>query len=477
VKTWHWVVLGIVLFTIVVVGVWVSLGKKKPDEAQIVPPPPPPGAASRDELTTSLGQARGLDEGVAPTSVKWTRVFVIDDRRVLLTGEAVTEAIGMLTEDAGKTWKSLRADRGGSWTSWAVSLDGSIVLGTGSRDGAPTPQSAQAEGARLLFGTFDGDGLTVATPLFPTLKGPVKGLLQTVSAMPALTGPASAVMVVDEGPRKASLVYGGKPGAEAAPPLKLPAGEKIVPVPYGRPPQMLSIKGRDVMHRPFPVAGAPLDKPEKIPGLTAAPALFAELAAAPRCEMAGWSFQRVLNGTKKPMVFGVSPSRIIQMNLPEAAVPGTGIGCGANHVTVEAVMPKTGAPALWAEQPDVPTILTCDLKGKCPATKNAPFRMWPGAHKREIATAPTSQGTLAVMYAYTGDRWGLYLAQAQDGITWERQRPIGEGTGDRGRIELGALVSLGKRVLLLITADVTGTSRRGWFVMASDDGGTSWELP
>jgi hypothetical protein len=110
--------------------------------------------------------------------------------------------------------------------------------------------------------------------------------------------------------------------------------------------------------------------------------------------------------------------------------------------------------------------------------QNAPFRIWPEQHKRTFVTAATEQGIVAVMSARAGNRWGVYLAQGPgDGAVYERQRIIGEGNGDRGRIELGALVSFGKRALLLLSADVTGTSRRGWFVMVSDDGGTNWAPP
>ena len=89
--------------------------------------------------------------------------------------------------------------------------------------------------------------------------------------------------------------------------------------------------------------------------------------------------------------------------------------------------------------------------GKCVKPTNTPFRLWTTAHKREIVMAPTEDGIIGVMTARAGDRWGVYLAQAGDGTLFERQRVIGEGTVDRGRIELGALVS--------------------------DDGGTSWNPP
>lgn len=449
-------------------------GSKKQDDAPI-PAPPPPGAASRDELSTTLGQARGLDEGLAPSSVKWTRVFVLDDKRAVLTGSVVNETIALFTDDAGKTWKSFRMERD-AWASWSVGLDGSLVVAAGGRDGAPTPQSARVEATRMAFGELDGASLTASTPLFPTVKGPVSGILQTATAIPALLSPGSATLVAEDGPKKLTLLYGGKPGADAMPPLKLPAAEKIVPVPYSRPPLMLSIKGRDLFQRRFPAAGKPLDKPQKVPGIAGSPALLGELSAAPLCETGAWSFQRVTSG-KRQQLLGISPSKIVYFPLPESTPATTAIGCGANRIVVEAVQAKTGVPATWADQPDIPILVTCDLAGKCTTPKNVPFRAWPGQHKREIAMAATDDGTLGVMAATAGERWGLYLAQSPDGTTFERQRIIGEGTTDRGRIDLGALISFGKRAVLLISADVTGTSRRGWFVLVSDDGGTSWNPP
>jgi hypothetical protein len=63
------------------------------------------------------------------------------------------------------------------------------------------------------------------------------------------------------------------------------------------------------------------------------------------------------------------------------------------------------------------------------------------------------------------------------GKLYDVPRVIGEATGERGRIELGALLSFGNRLLMLLQADVTGTSRRGWYVVASDDGGLTWSPP
>jgi len=284
-------------------------------------------------------------------------------------------------------------------------------------------------------------------------------------------------MIIEESPRKHLIVYGGKPGAEAVPPLKLPGAEKIVPVPYGRPPLLLSIRGRDLLQRPFPPPTAPLEKPQRVSGVPATSTLLAELSAPPACETGAWSFQRTLGGNKRVQLLGVSPGKIIQFALPEGTSPTTVIGCGGGHIVVEAVADKTGPPAMQAQQPDLPTLVTCDLAGKCVKPTNSPFRAWTTPHKREIVMASTEDGVVGVMSARAGDRWGVYLAQASDGTLFERQRVIGEGAADRGRIELGALVSFGKRALLLISADVTGTSRRGWFVLVSDDGGTSWNPP
>jgi hypothetical protein len=451
-----------------------SCGKK--DETSGPPPPPPRGAASTDELTTSLGSARGLDEELAPTSTKWRRVFVLDDKRALLAGEVTTETVALFTDDAGKTWRSFRSERD-AWSNWSAGLDGAVVLGLGARDGAPSAAQAQVAATRLRFASLDASSLMAPTPLFPTAKGPVEGLLTNETAIPALLGPGSAALVAEDPPKQPVVLYGGKPGADAASPLKLPKNEKIVPVPYGRPPVMLSIKGKDLYQRPFPAPGKPLDKPQKIPGIASTPTLLAELSAAPMCETGDMSFQ-IIKQNKRLQVIGVSPSKVVTFPLPDATLPATRLGCNGGHVVVEGVDAKTGPPALQAQQPDIPLLLRCDFDGKCSAPKNPAFRVWTEPHHREIVGVPIEAGVVGAMTSHANGRWGLYLAQGEgEASVFERPRPIGEGSGDRGRIELGALLSFGKRAVLLISADVTGTSRRGWFVMVSDDGGTTWGPP
>jgi hypothetical protein len=454
-----------------------SCGQKK-EEPPVIAPAPPQGAASADELTTPLGQAHGLEESLLPSTAVWTRVFVLDEQRALVAGHAATEAVALFTDDAGKTWRSFRRERD-AWSSWGVGADGAIVLGFGSREGAPTPTTAALEAARLTFATFESSStLTSPTPLFPTVKGPVTGLLQMESVGPAVLGADSAAIIAEETSRKTNIFYGGKPGADAMPPVKIPASEKVAPMPYGRPPLLLSLRGGSLVQRPFPAPGKPLEKPQKIAGIASTPTLLAELSAVPACEMGEWTFQRIKQPPRKVQILGISATKgVSSFALPDTAVPTTHVGCGAGKIVVEAVAAKKGPQATWAQQPDLPTLLTCDLTGKCVTPKNAPFRLWPEQHKRDIFTAATEQGVIAALTERAGDRWGLYLAQSADGDTYERPRIIGEGPSDRGRIELGTLFSFGKRAVLLLSADVAGTSKRGWFVMVSDDGGTSWGPP
>ncbi len=449
-----------------------SCGKK--GEETPVPPPPTRGAATSDEFSNGLGQARGLAEELAPTSAKWRRVFALDDKRLILAGDTPDLAIALLTDDGGRTWNAVKGPRD-AWCTWSALIDGSLALGTGARDGAANG-FATIEGGRIALTSIDSPVLTTPTPFFPTPKGPAKGLFAIDSGVLALLAPDSAAIVAEPAPKKPSIFYAGKPGAEAVDQLKLPAGEKFIPVPYGRPPMLLSIKGKDLFQRPFPMAGKPLDKPVKVAGITATPALLGELSAPPACESGAYSFQRIKQG-KRIHLLGVSNEKIVSFPLPEATMPTTKIGCGAGKVVIETIQEKTGVPATWDSQPDIPMLVTCDLAGKCTAPQNPAFRIWPEKHEREIVSAPTQGGTLGVLTAHAGNRWGVYLAQSNEGAIFDRPRVIGEGNGDRGQIEVGAFASLGKRALILISGDVTGTSRRGWFVMVSDDGGVTWNPP
>jgi hypothetical protein len=439
-------------------------GKKKEEEA--VPAGPPPGAASSDELSIGIGQARGLNERLAPTSTKWRRVIVVDEKSAVLVGDIAAEAITLVTSDAGKTWRSLRAVRE-AWSNVSAAIDGTIVVGAGARDGTAAATTSTVEAARVSFGTLDAQELNAPSPLFPDLKGPARGVLVNDSAIPAVLSPDLTALIADESPRHTMVFFGGKPGAEAVPKVPLPPAEKFIPVPFGRPPVLLSTKGRDLLSRPFPLPGKPIEKPQKVAGLVAGKTTGAELAASTACESGAWSFQIVKQAPARLFVVGVSAAKTTVFALPEQTVPTTHLGCGADHVVVEGGDNLTKAPIL----------IRCDLAGKCDIPQNGAFRLWPEPHEHEIISATAEKGVIGVLTARAGERWGLYLGQSPDGGVWERARVIGEGTGDRGRVELGSVVSFGKRVVILVSAGVTGTSRRGWFTIASDDGGANWGVP
>jgi hypothetical protein len=437
-------------------------GKKQEDPVAVAPPP---GAASSDELSIGLGQARGLNDSLAPTSTKWRRTLVINDKSAMIIGDVASEAIALVTSDAGKTWRSIRAERD-TWANWGAAPDGTVVLAAGSRDGAASATAGTVQAARVLFATLDAPTLTAPSPLFPDPRGPAKGTVQNDAALPAVLSADLTALLGDEGPRKTSIFFGGKPGADAAPKTSLPSAEKFIAVPFGRPPVLASTRGKDLLVRPFPQPAKPLDKPQKVAGVFATKTLGAELSVQPACESNEWSFALVKQPPAKLAIVALSAAKTAAFVLPEPTAPATRVGCGGGRVVVEG-----------SDEQNAPLLITCDLTGKCVAPQNTAFRPWPGEGTREIAAAPAEQGIVGVMSARAGDRWGLYLAQSGDGAVWERQRVIGEGTGDRGRVELGAVLSLGKRLVLLLSAGVTGTSRRGWFVIISDDGGVNWNPP
>jgi hypothetical protein len=458
-----------------------SLGCKKKKEEQPIPAPPPRGAASIDELSTGLGTARGLDVNLAPTSTEWRRVFVLDDKQAILAGDVAGEAVTLMTSDAGKTWRSLRAERD-AWSTWSLGADGTLVLTTGAREQPKfknQPAKAPADAVRLFFAGPDAASLSAPWPLVPPQPPPAEPPPKkqppppksyvTIDAIPAVLAADSAAFVAEEGPRKLSLMYAGPPGSAVLPPVKLPPVERFVPTPYGRPPMLLSIKGRDLLVRPMPAAGKPLDAPQKVANVVATPALLNELSALPVCESEGFSFQRIAQtAPARTALLAISSARTTALPLPANIEKTTRIGCGGGKIVVETIDAKANSP----------TLTICDLEGSCVTPQKPPFRLWPEQHQRDTVATPTALGVAAVMSARAGDRWGLYFAQSvEGGSVYEVSRVIGEGSTDRGKMDLGALISFGKRTLILMSADVTGTSRRGWYVIVSDDGGLTWNPP
>jgi hypothetical protein len=447
---------------------------KKPKEGPI-PPPPPRGAASLDQLSTGLGVAKGLDASLAPPSTRFEHVFVIDDKRAILAGGVPGgEAVALVTEDAGKSWRALRVDRD-AWSTWAFGEQGTFTLALGPKAAAPEA-APPAKGAppplppfHLFFANLEalsfGTASNVEQPPLPRKPDPRVPL---VRPRMAVLGREAAAFVLEPAPRKFAVRYAGAPGVEVPPDEALPKQETFALTPLGRPSRAFSVKGRELLARQWPEPGKPAPTPEKITAVKVTPALVGELSAAPACEVGPVTYQRITQPPAKPHVLAVTGDKTTLVPMPAEAAKDARIGCSESKLIVEA--PDADKQSI--------TLVLCDLTGKCVTPSRPVFRPWIEKHEREIVAAPTEKGAVVVMSARTGGRWGLYHAQSSDGGQfYERARIIGEGTGDRGRIDLGALVSFGKRAVLLISADVTGTSRRGWYVIVSDDGGENWNPP
>jgi len=449
---------------VVAIAATVIVGCKKKEEPESVPPPPAQGGASVDVVATTIGSGLGLPSELAPTSTTWDRVFVIDDKTAIVAGRALDKAIALRTTDGGRSWVSLRA-KAHKWVSWSAGADGSVVLADGNREkgGRVAGALAPIESARLRFAPLEGQ-LSEPAALFPAEDKLNKATVPGGIATPAVLSPELASLLVTEG-RMPVVAYGAPGGQQQPEALKPPRG-RYVSVPYGRPPQLLSVIGAAIAVRPWPRPGEPLAPGSRIPGAVAGAKAVEQLNRGPGCETGPWSLQRLATGPNRASIVGVSADRSFAFPVPGGA--SEQIGCGPEGIVVETLDKDKKHPQL----------VRCALDGKCATPKSLPFEIWPETHERTILTAATKQGVIATLCARTGARWGAYLAQSLDGgATFELPRIIGEGKSERGYFQVGALINLPGRVLILMSADVTGTTKRGWYVLASDDGGSNWGPP
>jgi hypothetical protein len=229
---------------------------------------------------------------------------------------------------------------------------------------------------------------------------------------------------------------------------------------------MLTESRGTIAVQPWPKPGEKIQSGTAVPGLGRVTGAFDQLSSGPGCEFMGWSFSRIASSSSNAWIIGVSPKKSFAFKAPNGEA--TTIGCGEDAVVVE----------VFDSKKEVPQLLRCTFDGKCSTPQSQPFDIWPEKHERSILSTATPQGLVAVMKARSGARWGTYLATSMDGgKTFDLPRVIGEGATDRGFFEIGALIGFKDRVLILLSADVTGTRRRGWYVLASDDGGQSWREP
>jgi hypothetical protein len=441
---------------------------KKDTEPEPIPLPPQPGGASQDIVNTRVGTGLGLGSSIAPTSTQWERVFVVDDKTAVVVGRSLDEAIALRTTDGGRSWDALKT-KPGNFASWGVGADGSAALVGGDRKKVKLGkgQLAPVIKADIWFAP-EGRSLSESAPLFPNDDKLKNVSIERGFAMPAVLSGELASVVGDQ--QRSSVVVYGAPGGQPQPDPVKGDRNKIVMAPFGRPPQMLTEARGTINVQPWPKPGEKVQTGTAITGLGRVAGAYEQLSSGPSCEFTGWSFSRIASSASNAWIIGVSKEKSFSFKAPNGEA--TTIGCGHDAVVVETVMVKKD------EKKTVPQLLRCTFDGKCSAPQNQPFDIWPEKHDRKIVSTATKQGIVAVMKARSGARWGLYLATSMDGgKTFDLPRGIGEGGTDRGFFEIGALIGFEDRVVILLSADVTGTRRRGWYVLASEDGGQSWREP
>jgi len=459
--------------------------KKKEEQAPIAPPPPR-GAASVDQLTIGLGVAKGLDGKLAPPSMQVEHVYVFDDKRAIFAGGVPGgEAIALMTLDAGKTWTSYRTEQE-TWATWAFgNEEGTFGLALGPKETLAESQPSAGKTPPALppfqffFATLDALSFGTATNVEqPPLPRKIDPKVPILRPRLALLNKETASYIVESAPKKFVARYAMAVGADVPAEVVLPKLETFIPNPIGRPARLLSIKGRGIISRKWPEPDKPV-VPEKdaeyinetLKDLKTTPTFVRELSLPPACFTQAIELYRITQPpTKqkpgKDYLFVVKADGYSLTPMPAAASPEVSIGCSNDKFVVEAA------------DGDNVTLLLCSLDGACTTPERPVFKPWLEKHVRQIVARPTATGVAAVMSAQGGEKWGVYYAQSTDGGKfYERARVIGEGVGERGRVRFGALVALGKRTLLLVSADVTGTSRRGFYVIVSDDDGATWNPP
>ncbi len=423
------------------------------------------GQATEDIVATGIGNGLGMRPGRPPSSTKWEHVFVLDGQRAILTGRALDKTYAIMTDDRGQSWKKLEADAP-QFAAWGTDTDGhmALVAGTTAKGNFAEGKPRPVESSTIQFLTTVGD-MTEPGPFFGPEVETAKDLsLPTGVGWPAVLRQELASMVVSQG-RTAKLTYAVPAGAERPATKDLPAGSWVT-APYAHPPQLVAVKGNQLAVYPWPQPDQELSTtPRMVPGVGGGAVAAEGLSSGAHCDQGKWSFHRLARGSTATLV-GISDTEHRVFPLPPNTAEG--LGCTLDAVSVEVMDVKTKKPQ----------IARCTLDGKCTIPESPPFEIWEDEHERSIATTPTPMGAVAIMAATTGDRWGVYLAVSNDGMkTFNLPRAIGEGQGGRGRFEIGALFSMGDRIVLVISAEVTGSNRRGFYTLVSDDGGMHFGPP
>ncbi|MBM4356533.1 MAG: hypothetical protein FJ096_00325 [Deltaproteobacteria bacterium] len=464
------------LATLIAITLLATACKKKQeptDEAQV----PVRNTATLDVVSTDIGTGLALRVTLAPTSVKWDQSVTLDDDRAVLLGREGDQVYALRTSDRGRTWTSVTTQVQ-SWTAWGASSNGALALVTGTSErpgavatvkGAPPRAAGPIVEATTFYASPNDRILDGPRPFFPD-DAQLKGVTAPGGlARPALLEEGISLLVERAG--TPTLLYAPLRGTVAIAPTPLERRGGLVAMPYGRPPRLVSVDKGSLESRPWPAPGQAPAPPTPIPDYRVDSSTVAQLSEGPSCEAGSLSFRRVQGS--QPWLLGISADRAVAFRLPPSDV--TRLGCGLDAVVTETT---TLDPSDVEKKRKVPQLVRCALDGRCAEPKAPPFAVWTEKHEREIWTVPTSRGLVAVMRARSGSRWGLYLGQSNEGgNTFELPRTIGEGSDTRGQLDFGALVRFQNRIVLLISADVGSSGRRGWYALASDDEGNNWGPP
>jgi hypothetical protein len=436
-------------------------------------PPAPTSQAAREQLVTSIGSGRALDREAVPETTEWRGWSAVDDRVAAAFGDVDGAPLALVTTDGGSTWRTVRAERGAA-AGWALSEAGMVAV-LGASEDEPAGRARTLGSLRV---SLVGAGETVPGP--PSLVLPAEGAkkprLGPDALLASFAGPDALAVLVAEPVGPALLHIVGSPSAPPTPPLSLPAAEKPLPGVYGRPAQVASLRGRQLVIRAVPLQGQALPEPVVVEGFVPAPTLPKDVSGAPVCRTGKWTHRLVAQPGGRDFVLSISPDKAgaIPIATPRATTVSQptitdgprAFGCGADSVSVEIRGAGEGRP------------LTCALGADCLAPDEPPFRPWATAHARRMHLVPTPRGVIATVTRSEGSRWGAWLAQSVDaGKSWQLPRVIAEGDVERGRVEVGMLAALGGRALLILRGDISGTTQRAWFVLVSDDGGATWAAP
>ncbi|NUP09948.1 MAG: hypothetical protein HOW73_28200 [Polyangiaceae bacterium] len=442
-----------------------------------------PGNATPMDIGTKVGNGRVIETGQinVPTSTKWTRVYPASETRLVLGGNVEGEAYALITNDRGASWKAHSA-RAEGITTWSVGTDGTVVLAIAKREtpakALPAGQVPPIDTLTFLFAAPDQEKISTPVPLLAPAAPESKEKNPTVprgEGTPAVLGPALASVIVEmsSGPgarvKTYAIAYAPGPGEPLPQPIELPKGEVPINAPYGHPAQMLTTNGKQLLVRPWPGPNDKLADPKPVDKATLTKTIENDLSAGPECESGQWSFRRVPQDKGQTYLLGVSPERTVYFPLPPTIVNTDPIACNADKIVFE-----------YIDNDKLPRIAHCTLDGGCIEPQNRPFKPWAEQHTRELHLATTASGMIAVQQMRTKVKWTIDMSESSDaGKNFQLQRPVGEGEGGNPEdgYDVGALVGMGPRSLMVLSAKVSKSTRRSWYAMASDDGGNTWAMP